>query len=496
MEDIRKALAISIIARGSSALLGLFVLPFYIRFLGIEAYGVVGIFATLQVLVAFMDLGLATSLTRALSEVAGNREKLGYTRSVALSFEMAYLSLSFLMGLTLFTLAPIVSSHWVNLETLAERDVSSALQLASLALACQWPSNLYGAGLAGIHRQVDFAVSSTLFALVRVAMSLIALWYLPTLDSFFIAQIASAVLQSTGTRLQLWHSIRLKGHSAEVSFSLLRQSKDFAAGMTFITVTSIVLLQIDKVILSYILPLVDFGIYIVANSLATGLYILIGPVFSVIYPRLSSMISAGDNKGIIDLYHASSQIMAVLVVPLAAVMISFPTQVLFVLTNDAVLSQRGAPILTFLVCGYVINGLMNIPYALQLASGWTSLSVWINLAAITVLVPLVWVGALHFGGTGGAAAWALLNISYLLVTPRIMHRRLLRDQMWAWYFKDVIPPLIICTISMLILKEFAGFANNRWFDAIQLALFWSIAIVPTAIATRSVRGLLARLIWR
>lgn len=496
MEGIRKALAVSIGSRGFVALLGLLALPWYVRFLGIEAYGVIGLFASLQVLVAFMELGLATTLTRELAGIGGNRGQLAHGRSVALTYELAYLALAALIALLIYIVAPLITSRWINLETLRADQVSWALGLAGIALACQWPTNLYSAGLAGLHLQTPLALSTSAFAALRVTLSLVALRYQPTLESFFIAQIISALLQSAGTRVLLWRGLALRGHRPVPRLELLLRSRAFAGGMTAITITSVVLIQMDKVILSYLLRLPDFGLYVIASSLATGLYILISPVFSVIYPRLSASWCVGDLSAIIKLYHASSQVIAVLVLPLAMILICFPTQVLFVLTGNTELSVNGSSILMFLAIGSALNGIMNIPYALQLASGWTSLSVWINLAAIVVLAPATWLAATRWGAAGGAAAWAALNLGYLLLTPQVLHYRLISDEKWRWYLEDVLQPAAISLSVALLFKAVGAVGLSRWLTALQLTAYWVITEVATLLALGQFRHQVIKFLWK
>jgi O-antigen/teichoic acid export membrane protein len=497
MEDVRKALAVSIGSRGFGAVLGLAALPLYVRLLGIEAYGVVGLFASLQVLVAFLDFGLAATLTRELAAAGRDRERLANGRDVARTFELAYALVAVLIGILLAAVAGPVASHWVNLEGLTAEEVRRALVLAGAALACQWPVSLYGAGLAGLHLQTPLAVSSSLFATVRVSLSLAALWHSPTLDSFFLAQIASALLQTGVTRAQMWRGLALAGHRPAPGMALLLRTRSFAGGMTAITITSILLVQMDKVILSYLLRLPDFGVYVVASSLATGLYVLISPVFSVVYPRLSALWGAGDVAGATGFYHASSQAMAALVLPLAVVMACFPAQALFVLTGDPVLSREGAWVLTFLVAGSALNGLMNVPYALQLASGWTSLSVWINAGAIAVLAPATWFCAQRWGAAGGAAAWAALNLGYLALTPHLLHRRLIPREKWLWYLQDVlVPAAASLSAVLLLLRAMEGATGSRWLAALQLAGVWLVAAVATVLVLGAARREIARVIWR
>jgi O-antigen/teichoic acid export membrane protein len=493
MEDVRKALAVSIGSRGFSALLGLAALPLYVRLLGIEAYGVVGLFASMQVLVAFLDFGLGTTLTRELSGVGRDPGRLARGRDVAATFEAAYAGVAIVIGALLVAAGPLVASRWVNLQSLGAQEVSAALQLAGVALACQWPANLYSAGMSGLHRQTALAVSSSSFAALRVALSLLALWFSPTLESFFWSQIASGLVQSVGMRLQMWRALALPGHKASARMDLVHRSRAFAGGMTAITLTSIVLVQVDRVILSYLLPLSDFGVYFVASTLASGLYILISPVFSVIYPRLSALWSAADLPATVRLYHASSQAMAALILPLALVMAFFPAEALFVLTGDPALSARGGPILCALVLGGALNGLMNIPYAMQLAAGWTRLTIATNLVAIAVLVPLTWWSVTLFGVTGGAVAWLGLNVGYFILTPQLMHHRLLRGEKLRWYVQDNLRPalaaLAVAALALLVHEA----SVSRWTTTAQLAFYWAAATAATMMAVPGIRGEMRKL---
>ena len=271
----------------------------------------------------------------------------------------------------------------------------------------------------------------------------------------------------------------LAEHRPKRRMSIIRSSFHFAGGMTGITITSIILNQTDKIILSKLLSLAEFGIYVVAGTLATGLYMLISPMFSVMYPRFSSLVHAGDDHRLIDLYHTSSQTMAALVIPIALVVAVFAHEVLYVWTGDAGLSQQGAWILTFLIIGNACNGIMNMPYALQLASGWTRLALGVNVGAIAVLVPVIWWAAHSFGAVGGAAVWALLNLIYVILTPQIMHRRLLPREKTEWYRRGFVLPVLVCVTVLLVLHQIHLEDKSRLSIGIILLVYWALTAMAT-----------------
>ncbi|MBM3389951.1 MAG: hypothetical protein FJY26_10675 [Betaproteobacteria bacterium] len=475
VERIRRALVISIFSRGWAAALALLAVPLYLRFIGVEAYGVVGLFASFSILVGFLDLGLGATLTRELAKVSAKTGTLADGRDVARTFELAYAFIALLIGLLIIICSVPVAQHWVQAQALDRSEIATALALAGVALACQWPTNLYSAGLAGVHRQVQSGIATMAFATFRVALTLVAVWWKPSLESFFYAQIASMLLQTLGMRWLLWSALVLAGHQPQLRMSIVRSCFTFAGGMTGITITSIILTQTDKVILSNALSLADFGIYVVAGTLATGLYMLISPMFSVMYPRFSSLVNAGDTSKLIDLYHTSSQAMAALVIPTALVIAVFAHEVLYVWTGDAGLGQQGAWILALLVIGNACNGLMNMPYVLQLASGRTKLSFWVNVGAITVLVPVIWWAALSFGAIGGAAVWAFLNLSVITVTPQIMHRKLLYSEKYKWYVESVVIPISFCVAFFLVLRQISLEMSSRFLLGLILLAYWFFA---------------------
>jgi len=80
-----------------------------------------------------------------------------------------------------------------------------------------------------------------------------------------------------------------------------------AAGMTGISITAVILTQVDKLVLSKILTLEKFGYYTLASIVAGALYSFILPVIFALFPRFVQLISANDQYGLRGLYHKSCQ---------------------------------------------------------------------------------------------------------------------------------------------------------------------------------------------
>ena len=134
-----------------------------------------------------------------------------------------------------------------------------------------------------------------------------------------------------------------------------------------------------------------------AGVIAGGLYTIIGPLFTVVFPRFSQLVAQGKDLDLSVLYHRASQVMSVALLPIALVLIFFSREVMLLWTGDSAIAEKSYLLVSLLTVGTALNGLMNVPYALQLAHGWTKLAFYGNCIAIIILAPAVVLLATHFG---------------------------------------------------------------------------------------------------
>lgn len=423
--------------------MGIVFVPLYIRFMGIEAYGLVGVFAALLGVFALLDMGLSSTLNREMARLSAQKDKAQDMRDLLRTLEIPYWLIGMLIAVTVILASPLIAFHWVKVKNLSQDSVHTALLIMGLCVAFRWPMGFYSGGLMGLQRQVLLNSINTVVATCRGVGAVLVLWLVsPTVEAFFFWQLAISAVHIGLIVFFLWQS--LPPASKKVSFrpELLRTIWRFAAGMTGITITCIFLVQLDKIILSRLLSLEMFGYYTLANVVAMTLYRFIGPVFSATYPKLTSLVEQGAEKEITKLYHQSAQLMSVLILPAAFVVALFSKEILLLWTRSPVTADNTHLLVSILVLGTACNGLMNIPYALQLAHGWTRLAFFVNILSVLVLVPLMILLAQCYGAVGAASVWLMLNTSYVFISIPLMHRRLLPTEKWRWYFEDVGRPLL------------------------------------------------------
>jgi O-antigen/teichoic acid export membrane protein len=213
--------------------------------------------------------------------------------------------------------------------------------------------------------------------------------------------------------------------------------------MSGVAFSGVILMQLDKVLLSRMLSLEDFGRYALASLVASAPYVLLTPVFNVIFPRMSSIVAGGDTAKLIDFYETGTRLCLGLLLPTAITIAIFAKDLLHVWTRNEHLATSSAPIVTLFVIGTALNGVMHFPYALQLAYGATRLPLTINIILILITVPVTVILARSYGAPGGAAAWAAVNCTYLFVGTWLTHRTLLKGIGARWLFGDVAFPMVV-----------------------------------------------------
>src|SRR5678815_836997 len=105
MSSFSRNVVTSGMERGVSAVLTLVIVPFQVRLLGIEAYGLLSFVTSLQVLCNILDLGLAPMIVR---EVAGDRgPERAHSATIVQTFSAVYWTIACLLSAGLFA-----SSSW------------------------------------------------------------------------------------------------------------------------------------------------------------------------------------------------------------------------------------------------------------------------------------------------------------------------------------------------------------------------------------------------
>lgn len=419
-------------------------LPVYVHALGVEAYGIVGIFTSLLALTSVADVGLSATLTRELALQRNRGERTQTDHDLVRTLEVLFWGLA-LAAAVIASVAAVLILGTSRLQHAGPSGATSAPVLMGVAIALQLPLALYEGGLLGRRRQVRLAVITTVMSTVRAGGGIVIVTSVSsTLVAYFSWQVVAAAVHTGIVRRMLWRELRVPKAPVRARFrwSLLRGARRFSSIVWFVGVGALVVTQLDRFMLAGLLSPVNFGRYVIAAGIATGLTYIGGALLSVGFPQMTHV--SHDAPALSETYHVLSQAVCCAVVPASAVLAFFAKPILAVWLGNIRGLDAMASVAAILAIGHGLNALSIGPYGLQLATGRLKPAMVMTALSIVGLVPLLLVLTRRYQLPGAAAAWALMNAGYLVGMFVLTHRRLLRGERHEWLVHDALLPGVAC----------------------------------------------------
>jgi FkbM family methyltransferase len=488
---VKRNIAANLLGRGWSVLLTLALVPLYFRLLGPEAYGLIGVYVTLSTLAVVAEPGFGTMLTRELARreaLPGGRGAAADTRDLLRTLEAITLCIALGLAALVLLASPWIAHRWLGGNTLDGNLLQQAVALMGLALACQWPTPFYSGALTGTQRLVALNAIVAAGAAVRGAGSLALLvWVEPDIRLFLAWQAAGHALQSLLLGTSLWRQLLGDGRRARFRLTALDGLVPFTFGVWAISLLGILTTQADKVLLSTLLPLAEFGYYTLAGVVASTTALVIAPIIGAVSPRLSALAAGSDRAALSDFYHATVQLIAVATLPVAATLAVFSHEAMLVWSGDLAIADATAPIVTALAIGTALSSLVNAPYAVMLAHGRSRLGVWFGLVTLAVALPALWLGASRYGAQGAAAAYALVCALNLLVCVSVLHAVFLPGHGRAWLLRDILPAIAGAGLVILAARWSLPTGLGRLPLAVLLGVTLALATVAAVLCAGTTR---------
>lgn len=488
MNFLIKNVTANIIGNTWQAIMGIVFVPLYIKYLGIEAYGLIGFNMTLQSMFAILDMGLGQTLNREIARLSIIPQKENEIRNLTRTLEIIYWIIAFVIGLIVIIAAPTISHSWIKTSTIELREAEQVILIMGISLAIQWPVSLYSSGLRGLQKLVDLNTINIIFSTLRGAGSVFVLWAIESsLQAFFIWQILINSLYVLILIIRLWSCIPKSITKPHFQKSLIIDIWKYAAGISGITVISALMSQLDKIVLSKFLTLEDFGYYTLASSVAMSLNRIVYPITGGVFPRITQLASINDVRGVSVLYHKSCQLISVVLFPITVFVALFSYDILYYWNQNVMTAKNTYLLTSILICGTALNALLNMPYKLQLAYGWTKLGFNINIASIIMYIPLIIILTYNFGALGSSFSWLVINLMSLIVVIQIMHKKLLQSEKRSWYLKDLAIPLIATIFVFGIGKLIMMNLTNHILYLFSLFVLFFIGLTVSAFTTPTTR---------
>jgi O-antigen/teichoic acid export membrane protein len=490
--SVGRSIAANYASQLYASALAILMVPVYVRYMGVEAYGLVGFYAMLQGWFLILDMGVTATLSREAARFnAGAVDALSLRRLVR-AFEGIFFVVGLCGALALAGSAPALATHWLHIEHLDLAEVERAISLMAVIVALRWICGLYRGIITGLERIVwlsgfNAAVATLRFLLIVPYLAFVG----ATATHFFAYQLAAACFEILVLIAKTYRLFpRVEQGRIRWALQPLRGVAGFTLSVAFTSLVWVIVLQTDKLMLSGMIPLGEYALYTMAVLAAGGVTLLSGPVTGAVLPRLTRLHAEGDEDGLRSLYRMATQIVGVVVVPVVLVFAFFPAQVIGAWTGHQEIAIRAAPVLTLYAIGNGVLAFGGFSYLIQVARGNMTLHLIGNLIFVLIFVPLLILAVGRFGMVGAGWAWLLANLLPFLAWLPLVHHRFLKGIHLRWLAWDVAPIVIPSTLLAAALAYVTNWDIGRVATIAQLAGIYALLVLTAGCGSSM---LLARL---
>ena len=412
--------------------------PFYIKILGIESYAVINFYTVILTIMYFADGGLSATLNR---EIARSTDK-QYIGNMLFTIEKVYLAICLFIMVVVFSFSGIIARNWLNSNTISVEDLSLYISLMGVSVAFQLFTTLQSSGLMGLEKQVlsnGIQVSSSFF---RSAVVLIPLYFYPTLLTFFIWQVSVNITFFFITRYNLWKYIKTN-IAYKFDKQVLKTVGRFAGGMMLMAIISSLNTQIDKLVISKLLSLKEFGYYALAGILSQVPELIITPIAVAILPRMVRYSEKTERDKLTKLFHVNSFILATLATTGAMLLFLFTKDFIFIWTHNIIIADKIENVARVLLIGGVFLSFQYMPYYLAIANGHTRTNVRLGIVAIICIIPALIFFVKQYGLIGATYTWLIMNLFAYFYLGYFIISKFLKNEFKRWLINGTLIPLIL-----------------------------------------------------
>ena len=462
--SLRKNILANCFAQAYVTVIAVAMIPQYILYMGTEAYGLVGFFAFLQAWFNLLDMGLTPTIARETARFKGGATSPLQYRRLVRALEGVFVAVAIAGATLLLMSSDFLATRWLNAELLPASEVALSLNIIAVVIALRWLCGLYRGVVSGAERLVWLSSYNSVIASLRFVGVLPALILLdPSPTTFFLYQLIIAVFELTILASKAYQLLPPVEPIAKVrwAWAPLKPVLKFSLTVAFTSSVWVLVTQTDKLVLSKILSLSDYGYFTLAVLVANGIMVISGPISSAIMPRMTRLEAEGDLSGLISLYRRATQWVTICAGSVAVTLAVCAEPLLRAWTGDSILAAKASPVLTLYALGNGILVVGAFPYYLQYAKGDLRLHLIGNALFVILIIPAIIWAAEQYGAVGAGYVWLGMNaLSFAAWLPWV-HRKLAPNLNSTWYGRDVLVIFVPMLAAGLFLQSVMRESEDR-----------------------------------
>jgi O-antigen/teichoic acid export membrane protein len=382
--------------------IGVVAIPYVVKTLGTEAFGILSIAWMLLVYMSLFDLGLTRATTKFVAEAVGSGEHHHVPSLIwtSITFQLLF----GLLGTGLFLLS--INVLIAKVFRIPPQLVGEA-QRGFRFLAIAVPIILVTNCLRGVlEARQQFHLVNYIKVVTNILMFSSPFLLIPfggRLSSIILLMIVLRFI-ALGVYLELCLSpLRRTGHRRSFDKILLARLLRYGGWITVSNVTGPLLMYSERFAISALLSVVALAYYTGPADMLNRALVVPASLGSTLFPAFSSLQAGGARGKLEDFYSRSLKYLVVVMGPPLLLIAAFSRDILMAWLGP-VFAQNAAVPLRVLAVSIFLSSIALIPYGLLTGAGRPDITAIFHLIELPIHLTLVWLLVSRFGLVGAACA--------------------------------------------------------------------------------------------
>jgi O-antigen/teichoic acid export membrane protein len=404
---------INLVGRIVPLLVGIAAMPYVIRHLGPDRFGILSLAWMIVGYFALFDLGIGPATTKFVAELLG-KGKTGELPSLVWTALSTQTCCGLVAGALLAAATPALVGHLLKIPM----GLQSEARGVFLILAASLPFSFVGGSLGGVLsasqrfdllNDVGIPSSALNYLLPVVALALGS--GLPAIVLLLVLARVAGLAVTFLLCLRLYPALRT---GFRFNRRLVRPLLGFGGWVTVSGAVVPILAYFDRFLVGAVVSIAAVGFYTPPYLISSKLSILPASLTATLLPAFSTSAGRGDGEWVRNALVRSLKYLLLLMGP-AALLLAFFARSILTFWLGARFAAEGTVVLQVLAVGALANSMTYVPYSLLQGIGRPDLTAKLQLLQLPVHLAVAWFLVTRFGLPGAALAWtARMALEFLI----------------------------------------------------------------------------------
>jgi len=478
-------------------LIGVLAIPFAIRGLGKEGFGVLSIVWVIIGYLTLLDFGISRASTNFISKAYGEVEDSTLSTILIFSPIMA-LGIGIIGGTALFLFSPFLIQSILKVPDTLQIETVKAFHYLSFGFPV-FLISLNFKGMLGAAQRFD------LVNVVQIPVNTIG-FIIPALSAFMLLRLDQIVFYIIVLRLIaciIWGCFCWKQYAnvlikSPTNLSIIKKLLSYGGWVSVTSFVSPLLVYLDRFFIGSILSMETLAFYSAPVEAITRLRIFPTAIMTTLFPEISKGISGQDKDRLTQILKMAFKLILIFSGMVSIVLFFFAKDILQIwLGSDFV----GPSLWVFKIISLCvfINFLAFIPFTFLQGIGRPDIPAKFHLAEFIGYVFIVWFFISKWGLIGAALAWGLrVLVDALLlflksenIFPGFASKLLIQNNqknisillvfvLAVFFISFIIPTVVLRILILFLFSSCVLFWIWRWgFSKRERSILLSMIKLPT-----------------